>query len=73
MNLHSHVQASKSRGHTAMLGIPVRHDKTLEAKLPLQNVVLQIRVLAPLELLILLYEHMIEPVPARTASAKGQR
>jgi len=31
-----------------MLSIPVRHDETLEAKLPLQNVVLQVRVLAPL-------------------------
>ena len=45
---HSHVQASKGGRHTRVLSIPIRHDESLEAKLTLQDVVLEVRVLADL-------------------------
>ena len=76
-----------------MLRLPIAHDKALEAKLALENIVEQMAVLACIAVVDLvvcryilalaphrtkargnsLQEHIIEPVPARTASANGHR
>lgn len=37
---HGHVHASKSGSNTRVLGIPIRHNESLEAELALQDVVL---------------------------------
>ena len=43
---HSHIKTRQGRGDTCMLGIPVRHDPSLEPKLGLEESVQGFAVLA---------------------------
>ena len=47
---HGHVQTGKGGGNTRVLSVPVGHDESLEAELTLQDVVLEVRVLADLRI-----------------------